>query len=49
MEPVTALPPAGVRAVKQQIAAARRGDDAQAQVTAFASVWGADAHKDAMG
>ena len=47
LAPVLALPPAGVRAVKAQVASAFRADDREARV--FAEIWGGPAHRRALG
>ncbi|MCB9681359.1 MAG: enoyl-CoA hydratase/isomerase family protein [Alphaproteobacteria bacterium] len=49
LAPVLAQPAAGVRAVKAQVAAARDGKDAAAQVEPFVAVWGGPAHRRTLG
>lgn len=50
LAPVRALPVAGVRAVKRQVAAARGlSEDRTEDVEAFSEVWGGPAHRAAMG
>lgn len=48
IEPIMALPAAGVRAVKLQVAAARTGGDRAASLAAFLSVWGGPEHRKAL-